>query len=278
MYNIKSFSCSDGTDLVYLYSSLVSTSAPEKPRHRRVMTPFLDENGVPEIAYHLGYMEDPETRAAESLRCSLSRTRSRIRDIALSIKGYYFVTFTFSSEYSRYSEDACRKCILEFLNSCRKNNVNFIVVPELHKDGAFHYHGIFDSNLSVSYAGYFRTSPKKHEHVYHVDNWPYGFTTATKIVDHVKSVFYITKYITKELVAVSKGKRRFYYNCHVNNYDYYFEEREDFEHDVVFLKRYGKKIQSYNVLFRGKVSVFRIPHDYFVVLRDAMFSPYTSNS
>lgn len=43
-------------------------------------------------------------------------------------------------------------------------------------------------------------------------SFKYGFTTPTKIVSTEKVSNYITKYITKELIIMSKGQHRYLYS------------------------------------------------------------------
>lgn len=52
------------------------------------------------------------------------------------------------------------------------------------------------------------------EKIYNIDtkSFKYGFTTATKIRDTDKVSNYITKYITKKLVCMTKGRHRYLYS------------------------------------------------------------------
>lgn len=46
--------------------------------------------------------------------------------------------------------------------------------------------------------------------VYNLDDWKLGFSTATKVTDTYKVSNYITKYITKDLCAITPGKQRYF--------------------------------------------------------------------
>ena len=58
----------------------------------------------------------------------------------------------------------------------------------------------------------FVDSGKKHKGqiVYNLVDWTLGFSTATKVTDTYKVSAYITKYITKDLCAVTSGKQRYF--------------------------------------------------------------------
>ncbi len=62
---------------------------------------------------------------------------------------------------------------------------------------------------------YFHLTPSSAgEEIYNLNksSFKYGFTTATKIESTEKVSNYITKYITKELITMSKGQHRYLYS------------------------------------------------------------------
>ena len=62
---------------------------------------------------------------------------------------------------------------------------------------------------------YFHLTPSSAgEEIYNINkrSFKYGFTTATKIESTEKVSNYITKYITKELITMSKGQHRYLYS------------------------------------------------------------------
>jgi hypothetical protein len=90
-----------------------------------------------------------------------------------------------------------------------------------------------------------------------------GHSTATQITDTAKASSYITKYITKELCARTKGFRRFYPS---NNLDlpsksfYFLMDNEKIE----LLKLHSKRI-TYNKEVRVKVGSFENTTNYIEV-------------
>lgn len=161
---------------------------------------------------------DPELlafKASESVRCSLSRTRNRIFEYAFCMDSCYFATFTFdSSLLNRYDYDECSAAMQQCLRRLRRydKNLQYIVIPELHKDGAFHFHGLFSSHLPLNYIGVF-----KGRKVWHLPDsyFPFGFHEFTLVEDSSRVSTYITGYITKELCAVTKGKRRYWRSLNI---------------------------------------------------------------
>ncbi|MEV4532182.1 hypothetical protein, partial [Streptosporangium sp. NPDC049304] len=98
-----------------------------------------------------------------------------------------------------------------WLERMRKKHGKFdyIMIPELHKDGAIHFHGVTGGLNAV-----IRDSGVKHKgvKVYNCSDWDHGFTTLTKIRSREKTASYITKYVTKEMQnsIVGKGKKKYW--------------------------------------------------------------------
>ena len=81
-------------------------------------------------------------------------------------------------------------------------------MPELHKDGAYHFHGLLANcdGLGLVYSG----KIQKRQMVYNISSFRLGFTTATQVKDTNKVSVYVTKYITKDLCALTSGKKRYW--------------------------------------------------------------------
>ena len=165
--------------------------------------------------------ETGEQRTEESIKHSmynsLNRTKQKIYDYALANdwSNGYFLTITFNQKFvDRYNYAECYKRINTFLKILKRNNpdLKYLFVPEQHKDGAWHFHGLIVNcdNLILIDSG--KTS--KGKKIYNIDSktYKYGFTTATKIEDTNKVSAYITKYITKELIESTKGQHRYLFS------------------------------------------------------------------
>lgn len=87
---------------------------------------------------------DPETYA----RLLKERTlRRAVRESQLSVLANqwdYWCTFTYADKKIRYDRDSCFKLFaktVKFINRKYSANLQYIVFPEQHKDGAWHLHG-----------------------------------------------------------------------------------------------------------------------------------------
>ena len=80
----------------------------------------------------------------ERLRSSISRAKSRVNELALCNEFEYFCTFTQSDELrDRFDLKAFRKDFAMFVrneNRRREKKIKYLLVPERHKDGAWHMH------------------------------------------------------------------------------------------------------------------------------------------
>lgn len=148
----------------------------------------------------------------ENLFKSRNRTIQKVYEYARSNVFEWFVTMTFSPhKVDRYDYDACSRKLSDWLKSQRKNNAPFlkyIFVPERHKDGAWHFHGLISDCGKMSFVD----STKKTEDgdiIYNIGSYRSGWTTATKICHAGKASNYITKYITKKN-DTPEGKKRYW--------------------------------------------------------------------
>ena len=137
------------------------------------------------------------------------RAKSRLRDLARANNLSVFVTFTLDqTKIDRYDVPQITKKLNVWLdNRVRRKGLCYVLVPELHKDGAVHYHGLCNDVLARVDSGH---KTKHGRVVYNLPDWPYGFTTAVCIPqeEYSKTVSYVTKYITKSQDKI--GGRWFY--------------------------------------------------------------------
>lgn len=158
-------------------------------------------------------LDELDRRAQESIRCSLSRTKTKVYQLCRGEDWEWFFTFTFSPyAVDRYDFSECSNKLSVWLSNMRRRSLyvgkdlKYMVVPEQHKDGAWHFHGIF-SGVDVSL---FRIARFSGHNDFRVCSWHFGYTTATVVSDPLAVSNYISKYITKDMVSVSKGKKRYW--------------------------------------------------------------------
>ena len=169
--------------------------------------------------------EELEERKNRSMEVSVNRTVQTIYGYAQSNKWDWFVTLTFRRDlkFDVKDYDSVVRKLTGWLHDQRKKcpDLKYLFVPEKHKNGAWHFHGLIanadklsftDSRrVAVGNKAYLRTeNNKEYETIYNMDNWKYGFSTATKIVSSSKASSYICKYITKDVIRHSERRRRFY--------------------------------------------------------------------
>ena len=147
---------------------------------------------------------------------SKQRAYSAIKDIALSNIFELFVTFTFKS--GRDNPDLCKAKMSGWLKRQRKNDKSFqyIIVSEFHKDAvSIHFHALISGYKgNVVRAINPKTgSPlvKGRRKVYDFPNYTLGHSEVYYIgdteEDRIKSAFYLTKYIRKDMPSFSNKKR-----------------------------------------------------------------------
>lgn len=132
------------------------------------------------------------------LNNNISRAKSKIREYALCNDFQYFVTLTIDpKKYDRYNLKTYYKDLAKFLNDYGRNHktkIKYILIPEKHKDGAWHMHGLISGVLD--------------KHLIENDNnyltWKqyarkFGYISLGEVQDHDKVSNYITKYITKDM-------------------------------------------------------------------------------
>lgn len=163
---------------------------------------------------------------------SMRRARANLRRLALSNGFSYFVTLTLDgSKIDRWDGAAITKALSQWCdNMVRRHGLRYILVPERHQDGAFHFHGFFAGDgLEVVDSGTIDMDGWKHPRrprseaqraewlaagghiVYNLPQWTLGFTTAIELYGtYSAAVGYICKYIGKQDAERPLG--RWYYS------------------------------------------------------------------
>lgn len=151
---------------------------------------------------------------------STRRTKQTIYEYARANNWDYFSTFTFA--VNRHEYEVCKNRLTKFLRNFKYRSCpdfEYLIVPELHKDGAIHFHGLLKGEISD------HLSKKTHEKDKFIfKKYHYGISEVEVIKDRYKVSNYITKYITKDLLIETKGKRRFMVSSGVRKpkKDYYY--------------------------------------------------------
>lgn len=143
----------------------------------------------------------------QKLNEAFCRAKSMVLQYALCNPWDYFFTGTLDEKkFSRYDLDGYQAKLSQFIRDKRKaygTQIQFLLVPEQHKNGAWHIHGLL-SGLPASAVRKFRhPEPEELIHSSYL-NWPdymekFGYCSLGPITSPVATAFYITKYVSKEL-------------------------------------------------------------------------------
>lgn len=217
----------------------------------------VDENTEETINDELSKNE----RKEHSKKVSLNRTKQTIYSLAYNNKWDWFVTLTLDPDkIDRFDYTEVIKKVTKWLNNFKSRkapDLKYILIPEPHKSGAYHFHGLFanvpvelfqdSGRVFVNKKAYKRTKNNSNfPWIYNLPSWSMGWSTATKVVSNAKCVSYMTKYVTKELCQIALNKRRYlsstnldrvvkeYLNLPINQIDEfiidsYVNDRVDFE-------------------------------------------------
>lgn len=178
-----------------------------------------------------GYKPRPkfETSAKDNIERSKRRAKNRLFDLICCNKFEWFVTLTLDrKKIDRNDYTAIMKKLNNYLdNRVRRNGLYYVGVPELHKNGGFHFHFLMNDVLKLEHSGtYIRPTGGKPvkadtvkrsgfslsdcKDVYNIQDWNYGFTTAIHTYGDIEAVGnYVGKYITK---GEKKVGGRWYYS------------------------------------------------------------------
>lgn len=142
-------------------------------------------------------------------RNNVSRSMNEIYDIARSNKFNWFINLTLDGKkVNRYDYGSCVDAIKKFTDRLRKLGCRWLIVPEQHKDGAYHFHGLVQGDLPLTLSGKtcYNKDAKRRIPIYNLANYEFGFTDVTQVMHPAKTASYIAKYLTKQ-IAVPKGKK-----------------------------------------------------------------------
>lgn len=144
-------------------------------------------------------------RQLDSSHRSLRRSSVAIQDIIISNNWDYWCTFTFSpNKVDRHDFNKVSAKMHLWLK--RQRGLRYIIVPEKHKNGAFHFHA-----LIANYTGQLRLTDKKTKYgqsIYNA-NFGSGFHEFVKLDDNKEAIakYMIKQYVTKSDLKLFGRKR-----------------------------------------------------------------------
>lgn len=203
-------------DTFYAYNLTLKKYADNLVKCKRTSFPVIQ--GYCKDNQHNGTMSDFELE--EKSRQYLKKVKTNIIDLAYNNKDKfeYFVTLTFNFKNEVYEHEKAVEKLKKWINNMKHQNRNmsYILVPEFHKSGRLHFHGLVGNvpNWKLKKAMNAKTGKPmliNNTQIYNLVNYKLGFTTISKIKSKEKVSNYISKYATKELITL-KSKKRYWYS------------------------------------------------------------------
>lgn len=175
---------------------------------------------------------------------NIIRARSKVFEYALCNDFEYFVTLTLDkTKMDRYSLDDFIKKLGQFIRNYRKKygvNIQYLLIPEKHKDGAWHMHGLIkgipEAHLTLNKNGY------KDWEAY---SKRFGYISIDEIKNKEAISRYITKYISKSFYGggVTEKNKKMYYASRglkkaerIKEGTYYASNNDDFDYENKYIK------------------------------------------
>lgn len=232
----------------------------------------------------LSFLDSKEKeKSDERFSQSLSRSRKSITDIILCNKFSHFCTFTFDSQkIDRYNFKECKKQLTKFFNNFKSRyapDFTYLVIPEFHKDGAVHFHGVCsgfpDSELTIPDFVFKRVGGELVQlpNVFRYHDWKryhkkFGFFNCSPIRNYAACAFYVSKYVTKDLITLEKGSAVYMCSQGLNRPKLVFDEDDmpllfspEFENDFIVVG-YDRVAEQSDWWIHRDVPVYDIPSEY----------------
>lgn len=153
-------------------------------------------------------VETSDKAQEERTRRQLYAIRRRIKGYAFSNNFRWFVTLTFNPEKVDSSNyETAKNTLLKWCRRMRDRHKQFdyLIIPELHKSGAVHFHGLLgDIHAHFEEAANPKTGEpiiRHNRQVYNLTEWEYGFSDCEEIESPERAASYITKYVTSALLT-----------------------------------------------------------------------------
>lgn len=157
---------------------------------------------------------------------NLNRARRHIYDLAyINVNSWrYMVTLTLDgSKIDRYNAKEVVQPFKNWLNNMvKRRGLKYLIVPELHHDGAIHFHGLISEGLNLVDSGTVKVPGYKNpirrataesfgynledpevRTVYNTSDYKLGFSTIVPIDNNIEAVSrYMTKYCLKDFTKI----------------------------------------------------------------------------
>lgn len=155
----------------------------------------MDAEQAPYSVTDKGKRSEP---SEDGVRRAASRARKQVFELCACNNLDLFFTLTLNKELiDRYDYKAAVRKFGQWAdNHVRRRGLKYVAVPELHKDGAVHFHGLCNKEaVRLVDSG----KKSKGQTVYNLPGWRFGFTTAISLYgERNAAAHYVAKYISKQ--------------------------------------------------------------------------------
>ena len=152
----------------------------------------------------------------DKLDNNIRRAKNKIKEYALCNEWDYFVTLTLDkTKQDRYDiKDYIKRLgkMINNLNSRTHANIEYVLIPEQHKDGAWHMHGLIRGIPREALVKAHKGNRKREVYNWTIYSEKFGFSDLEPVEDREKVASYITKYVTKEMTkSIKEMNAKSYY-------------------------------------------------------------------
>ena len=219
-YNTKLITYMNGEQQLVLYGQVIKRGykVGEKKK-KRDLKKLAREELKRNDELSMFKIADLKREYDNNIKQSGNRAKNKIYQLSRANNWEYFITLTFDKRFvDRYNYDECVKKLKVWIMNIKRlyaKDLKYIVVPELHKDGAFHFHGLLADigDMELKDSG---KRLKSGGVIYNIVGYKLGFTTATKVINSGASARYLSKYITKDLSMHIKNKKKYWASRNLN--------------------------------------------------------------
>lgn len=182
----------------------------------------LFENHIipPENNGHIGKRGQAKDKN-KSIYSSLHRARKKIFDYTIANTWQLWGTLTLNKlKINRYDLDKIQKKLSQYLKNVKKfkyPSLTWLIVPEQHKDKAWHFHlllnGLPYDELRDIGKTYKNTNQKMYNWIDYENKFGYNSfidISNVSIAEKYKISNYITKYITKDFCEFRENKKKYW--------------------------------------------------------------------
>ena len=159
-------------------------------------------------ADYIKFDDEADKTNLNKLDNNICRAKSTVLELALCNEWEWFVTLTLDpKKYDRNDLDKYAKDLSQWVRNQRKKyktKFQYLLIPEQHKDGAWHMHGLMNGIPYYEIENFKKgIHPEKlvrsGYYNFPAYNKRFGFCSLGRIRDKARCAFYISKYISKDL-------------------------------------------------------------------------------